>query len=362
MNVAIVHDYLTQRGGAERVVLSMLKAFPGAAVHTSLYDPGATYPAFALHDVRPSPLSRVGALRRDHRRALPFLAWSFARLRVDADVVVCSSSGWSHGVRTAGHKVVYCYTPARWLYQTKRYLRESSWPQRAAMVVLRPALRRWDQRSAASADRYLTSSTAVRERIARTYGIDAMVVPPCHTIDHGGERRPVVDVEPGFLLCVSRLQPYKNVDAVISAFGRLAPQRLVVVGTGPDEARLQAMAGPNTRLVGAVDDAELRWLYANCAGVVAASHEDFGLTPLEAAVFGRPSAVLRWGGFVDTVVEGSTGVFFDRARPAQVAAAVERLKSRRWDAEDLRAHARRYGEDHFVDAMRSLVAEELAAR
>ena len=122
-SIALVHDYLTQRGGAERVALSLTRAFPGAPLHTSLYEPAATFPAFAAVDVRPLPLNRLGPLRRNHRLALPLLAPAFSRLRVDADVVICSSSGWAHGARVTGRKIVYCHTPARWLYQPGRYLR-----------------------------------------------------------------------------------------------------------------------------------------------------------------------------------------------------------------------------------------------
>src|SRR5262249_31471914 len=122
-SVALVHDYLTQRGGAERVVLSLTRAFPCAPVYTSLYDLGRTFPEFDAVDLRPLPLHRVAPLRRHHRSALPVLAPAFSSLRVDADVVVCSSSGWGHGVRARGRKIVYCHTPARWLYQRERYLR-----------------------------------------------------------------------------------------------------------------------------------------------------------------------------------------------------------------------------------------------
>ena len=128
MRVEIAHDYLTQRGGAERVVLSMLDAFPQAHVHTLLYDPPGTFPEFSVARVRPSPLSRVGLLRHHHRLAFPMLAGATDRLQIDADVVVCSSSGWAHGVKAQGAKVVYCHSPARWLYQPEAYLRGRARP------------------------------------------------------------------------------------------------------------------------------------------------------------------------------------------------------------------------------------------
>src|SRR5437588_3963985 len=120
LRIALVHDYLTQRGGAERVVLAMTRAFPGAPLYTSLYDPAGTFPEFANVDVRRLSLDSVPLLRRHHRLALGVLAPAFSRLRVHADVAVCSSSGWAHGAHVTGRKIVYCHAPARWLYQPDR--------------------------------------------------------------------------------------------------------------------------------------------------------------------------------------------------------------------------------------------------
>jgi glycosyltransferase involved in cell wall biosynthesis len=360
MQIAIVHDYLTQRGGAERVVLSMLKAFAGSPVYTALYDPAGTFPGFAAAHVRPLFLDRLSTLRRRHRLALPLLAPAFSRLRVEADVVLCSTSGWAHGTRARGRKVVYCYAPARWLYQSDRYLRSASRPARLSLALLRPYLLRWDRRAAASGDRYLTSSTWVRDQIRSAYGIEAEVVPPPHTIDARGRQREVSRLEPGFFLCVSRLLPYKNLDATVHAFAALREHQLVIVGTGPDEARLRASAGPNVTFLGSVGDEELRWLYANATAVVAASYEDYGLTPLEAAAFGKPTAALRWGGFVDTIKEGTTGTFFDLPNPAAVRDAVRVITRTEWNTDTIRAHADRYSEPRFIERLRAIVAEEAA--
>jgi glycosyltransferase involved in cell wall biosynthesis len=358
--VALAHDYLTQRGGAERVVLSMLTAFPEAALHTSLFAPERTFPTFSGHDVRTLGLNRVPFLRTDHRRALPVLAPAFSRLHVAADVVVCSSSGWAHGLSTDGVKIVYCHTPARWLYQRDHYLRTSSRLTRATLASVTPWLQSWDRRAAATAGRYLANSTVVRDRIGEIYGIEATLVPPPQTVDVEGTREAVDGVEPDFLLCVSRLLPYKHVDTVISAVAARSQQRLVVAGTGPELGRLQALAGPSIRLLGVVSEPQLRWLYANCQGLVTSAYEDYGLAPLEAAAFGKPTAALRWGGFLDTVVEGLTGIFFDQPEPARVADALDELTLRHWDPTAIRAHAERFGEPRFIERLRSIVSEELA--
>ena len=141
--VAIAHDYLTQRGGAEKVVLSMSRAFPNAPIYTMLYDPGNTYPEFADLDVRVSKFNMVAPLRKNHRAALPVLPAVANSMFIDADVVVTSSSGWAHGFRTNGRKLVHCHSPARWLYLPEMYLGDdSSVVKRAGLAVTTPYLRR----------------------------------------------------------------------------------------------------------------------------------------------------------------------------------------------------------------------------
>jgi glycosyltransferase involved in cell wall biosynthesis len=352
---------LTQRGGAERVVLSLVRAFPHAPLYTSLYEPAGTFPEFGRVDVRTSPLNLLPPLRQRHRLALPLLAPAFSRTRIEAEVAVCSSSGWAHGARVAGRKVVYCHAPARWLYQTSRYLGDAGLLSRAGLAALRLPLERWDRKAAASASRYLANSTWIAREIERIYGIEAEVVHPPVAIEADGPRRPPEGVEPGYILCVSRLLPYKNVDAVVAAFEGLGGERLVVVGDGPDEVRLRGVRGRNVYFTGSVGDEELRWLYGNARCLIAASYEDFGLTPVEAAAFGKPTAALRFGGYLDTVREGETGVFFERPEPAEIAGGVRTLLAETWDAAAIRAHAASFSEDAFIGRLREVAEEELIA-
>lgn len=373
--VALAHDYATQRGGAERVALVMADAFPDAPMYTTLYHPEGTFPEFAPLDVRTSPLDRVGVLRRHHRLALPLLAPAVRATQIDADVLLASSTGWAHGFPTSGRKVVYCHAPARWLYQADRYLGPARGSgsddvpvgvQRraaaAALGLLTPALRRWDRRAALSADRYLANSTVTARAIREAYGIEAEILPPPPAMLPDGPETPVEGVEPGFLLCVARLLPYKNVDVVIEAVRRTPGARLVVVGDGPERAALTARMRdlPRVHLAGRVDDASLRWLYRHSAALVAASYEDYGLSPLEAAAFGRPSVVLRDGGYLDTVRDGVTGEFFDAPDPDLVAEAAGRALARSWDPGVLTAHADGFGAARFVDRLHAIVREERA--
>lgn len=358
MNIAIVHDSLTQRGGGERVVLSMLKAFPDARVYTALYEPDQTYEGFRHHSIHTLPINRIGLFRRHHRLAMPFMAPSFSRLKITADTVICSSSGWSHGTRVTGRKIVYCYSPAKWLYEPSRYFRGRlifGALGRIGTAAMRPFLTRWDRRAASTADRYLTLSTWIRESIARIYGIQARIISPPHSIDPEGPQRAVQGIDPGYFLCVARLVPYKNVSAVVEAFRALPDERLVVVGDGPERRQIQALAGENVRVVSSVGDEELRWLYANCKLLIAVAYEDFGLTPVEAAAFGRPSLVLRWGGYLDTVVADATGRFIERPTPDAILAGIEEAASATFDPDVVRAHASRYSENEFISELVQIV-------
>lgn len=363
--VAIAHDYLTQRGGAEKVVLSMSKAFPDAPIYTLLYDPEGTYPEFADRDVRVSPLNRVSLFRKHHRAALPVLPFAASAMFVDADVVVTSSSGWAHGFRTNGRKLVHCHTPAHWLYALDHYLKpDGDRLKRAGLKVGSPLLKSWDRRAAMSVDRYLAVSTAIKHRINTAYGIDAGVLPSPIAMKPHAEAEPVPELQQWitdpasapFYLCVSRLMAYKNVDAVVGAFAN-TDRRLVVVGHGPEAARIERMKTPNVMLLSALTDGQMAWLYQSCRALIAASYEDFGLTPIEAAVSGRPSVVLRWGGFLDTVIEGTTGMFFDRPAADSIADALDRFESCEFDPDKLRAHAERFTEQRYAESLYAAVNE-----
>jgi glycosyltransferase involved in cell wall biosynthesis len=339
----------------------MLSAYPEADVYTSLYDKSTTFPEFQKATIQVSPLNRSKVLQRRHRLALPLLAPVFSGTRVDSEVTICSSSGWAHGVHTSGRKIVYCYAPARWLYQKSQYLGpEATIAPRLALGVLSPALRRWDRRAANGADRYLTSSTAVSRRIKNLYGQDAEILPPPPRVNLEHPRCALESLDAGFWLCVARLLPYKNVDAVIAAFAELPDEELVVAGTGPQEAKLRSAAGVNVRMTGQVSDDELCWLYANCRGVVSASYEDFGLTPLEAAVFGKPAVVHAWGGFLDTVEEDVNGVFFYEPEPRAVAKGIQAAIARKWNPKAIQTYAEAFDEEHFRGRLRSIVMEEVS--
>jgi glycosyltransferase involved in cell wall biosynthesis len=358
--VAIAHDYLTQRGGAERVVVALLRAYPDATVHTLLYDADATFPELRDAHIVTSPLDRVTPLRRHHRAALPLLAPAASQMRVDADVTIVSTSGWAHGFDVRGRSVVYCHNPARWLYQGEAYLggRTRSLPG-LAIGALGPALRRWDRAAMGRHDVYLANATVVRDRMRAEYGIEADVVFPPTVVSADGPQASVGPFADGFHLLVSRLLPYKNVDKAVEAFRGLPDERLLVIGRGPEEERLRRTLPPNVAIVSDIGDDQLRWAYDHSVALVAPSIEDLGLTPLEAGAFGRPTLALRLGGYLDTVTEGLSGLFFDTADPGSISAAVLAARRTSWDADAIVRHARRFDEAHFRTAIVAAVDDAL---
>ncbi|WP_236082504.1 glycosyltransferase family 4 protein [Acidipropionibacterium jensenii] len=367
--VVIAHDYLTQRGGAERVAGCLAEAFPKAPILTSLHDPASTFPQFDNRAVATSPLNASHLLRRKFRFGLPLYAWFFEHAPIprSADVVVASSTGFAHGVHTppGTRKLVYCHSPARFLYLSDEYLGGHWWrsPAGWALKALRPGLIAWDHRAAASADRYLCNSAVVRDRIKEVYGIDATVIHPPHILDASGPQEPVdqlAEMSPdtgssSFFLVVSRLMAYKNVDVLLKAFAQMPDRRLVVVGRGPMRSELHAIAPANVTFLEGIPDSQLRWLYGHATAVLAPSKEDYGLTPVEGFSFGTPALALRAGGYLDTVVDSVSGYFFDSATPSDVQQAIEQLQEHPLDRTTILKHAEQFSPEAFKNRIRTEV-------
>lgn len=350
-DVSIAHDYLNQRGGAERVVLEISKVAPAAPIFTSLYRPDSTFEEFRQLDIRTAPLDRLPVDR--HFRALfPLYPAAFRSLGpIDSDVVISSSSGWAHAIRTSerAFHVVYCHTPARWL-----------WSEYGAAPVgramLRPfmgAMRRWDRRAALRCDLYLANSVEIQSRIRMAYGIESQVVyPPVHI-----ERfRPTPRGER--LLIVARLMAHKRLDLAIDAATRLGVG-LDVVGTGPALEQLRSLAGPTVEFHGHLPDAAVDELYEHCRALVVPGREDFGMTPVEAHAAGKPVIALGEGGALETVTDGVSGVFFKSRNADSVIDAIRRCDNLDADPATLAAYATPFSAAAF---RRSLTAAIAAAQ
>lgn len=355
-SVAIVHDYLNQCGGAERVALELLRTWPGAPLYTSLYRPASTFAQFAEHEIRVSAADRIPVDER-FRLLAPVLPLAFGSLgTLSEQVVISSSSGWAHGIHVAPDSlhVVYCHTPARWLYRGEEHLGRSLGP--TLMRPILPPLRRWDHRAARRADLYLANCEHVRRRILAVYGRAAEVVYPPVDVERftprpRGER----------LLVVSRLLPYKRVELVVRAATR-AGLGLDVVGTGPQLNGLRRIAGPTVRFHGRVDDRALRELFEGCRALCLAATEDFGITPVEAAAAGKPVVAYAAGGALETVQDGINGVLFHDLHEDALLRAIVRADELDLVPEQLAASVARFSAQTFRQRMISVVEAALAER
>lgn len=355
--VFLAHDHLAQRGGAERVAQVLAESFGGVPIHTAVFAPERTYQSFANFDVKSMWFSAMPWIRQNHRWAFPLMAPGFSFLRSTSPVTFASSAGWSHGVSAPGRKVVYWFAPPRWLYQQTEYLQPGSAVARA-VGALAPMLRVWDRRAVESIDRHIAVSTEVANRLRRIYDVEAEVLHPPMMLDADPTR---IDGMPSeFLLVVSRLMSYKNIQHVVDAMRRMPDRHLIVVGHGPFGPDLRRVSPANVQFVEGISDGELVWLYQNCQALIAAAFEDFGLTPLEAAASGRPSVVLRAGGFLDSVEDGKTGVFFDTLATDHIVRAIETCLSQSWDPAILCKQAARFSRQEFVRQVQAIVEEEAA--
>ncbi len=352
--VAIVHDYLNQRGGAERVALELARIWPQAPIYTSLYRPASTFPEFSKHRIYRSPLDRIPIDGR-FRALAPLYPAAFRSLgTLDQDIVISSSSGWAHGVHTAPHTrhVVYCHAPARWLYNGREYL-----PPPVARTALAPmfgALRYWDRRAANRADLYLANSENVRRRIRAAYGIEAEVVHPPVEVERfvprpRGER----------LLVVSRLLPYKRVDLAVGAASQMG-LGLDVVGTGPALSQLRSIAGPSVTFHGRTDDQAVVEMMESCRALVLAGAEDFGIAAVEAQAAGKPVVAFASGGALETVEPGVSGVLFHEPSREAVTYALKEADNLTAEPGAIAAGVRRFSRESFRERMIQTIAPRLA--
>lgn len=354
MRVALVHDFLTQFGGAERVLLEIHRLFPHAPIFTSIYAPEAFAGAYDGIDVRTTWLQRVPGARRNFRTLLPFYPSAFESMNLrDFDLVISSTTSFAKGVRVgpATLHVCYMHTPARFLWRPDEYAFDVvPAPARPLFAAVVPFLRRWDVAAAARPNRIVANSRNVAVRIREVYGRESDVLYAPASIE-GFTPSPEID---SYYMVASRLLPYKRVALAIEACNLIGAP-LVVTGSGPDEARLRRLAGPTVRFLGHVSDEQRRSLFARARALIVPGIEDFGLVPIEAAAAGRPTVAFAAGGALETVVEGETGIFFREPTASALAEALQSLTPRSFDTNKLVAHARSFAPERFRDALSALI-------
>lgn len=350
--------------GGERCLEVFCELFPRADLFTLLHVPGSVSPVIESRRPIPSFLQRVSGIESRYRALLPLFPWAVGRFDLRGyDLILSASHSVAKGARVppGALHLCYCFTPMRYVWDRyDDYFGErASFPIRLLMPPVAAALRRWDRITASRAHHFVAISRFVAERIERCYGRRAEVIHPPVDV-----RRFRLAEEPGeFYLVVSALTPYKRVDLAVEAANRLGV-RLLVVGSGPEEARLRAQAGPTVEILGWRSDEEVAEHYARCRAVLFPPVEDFGIVPLEAMASGKAVIALGRGGALETVVpldgeaEAPTGIFFPEQTPESLMAAVRRFEANlhRFNPKALRARAEAFDRPRFKAEIAAWVA------
>ena len=357
--VALIHDFLLDVRGAERVFAALCDLFPEADLFTAIYDEEGTEGWFADRRITTSFLQRLRPTARTFRPLLPLYPYAMEALDLSGyDVVVSSSSAWAHGVLVdpeAVH-VSYCHNPFRYAWNARESTLSRRNPvTRAALGLILSRWRQWDTTAAQRVDRYVANSDTTRLRIARCFNRDSVVLhPPVDT----GRFTPRDDIGDAYVV-LSELMPHKRIDLAVEAFTRLGLP-LLVVGNGPDARRLRRMAGPTVTFTGRVTDAQAADLLERARALVVTATEEFGIAAVEAQAAGRPVIALREGGVRETVLEGITGTFFDLPTVDALMAAVRSFDALAVDPAECARNADRFDVAHFRHGMRRVVDDALA--
>lgn len=353
--VALIHDFLLDVRGAERVFAALADLYPDADLFTAVYDPRGTEGRFEHRTVNTSFLQRLRPTARTFRPLLPFYPYAIEAMDLSGyDLVLSSSSAWAHGVIVdpeAVH-VCYCHNPFRYAWNARdETLGQRGALQRAALSMVFQRWRQWDWIAAQRVDRYIANSQTTSRRIRRYFGRESDVIyPPVETSRF--TPGPVGD----FYLVLSELMPHKRIHHAVEAFNRLR-RPLVVVGNGPEARRLRRLAGPTVSFTGRVSDERAAQLLSACRALVVTATEEFGIAAVEAQAAGRPVIALAEGGVRETVQEGLTGAFYDRPDPEALAEVVRRFDALGVDPELCVANADRFDVAHFRHGIRRVVAE-----
>jgi glycosyltransferase involved in cell wall biosynthesis len=357
--VALIHDFLLDVRGAERVFMEMCDLYPEADIYTAVYDEDGTEGRFSHREIHTSFLQRTHPTARTFRTLLPLYPSAIESFDLSGyDLVISSSSAWAHAVICDGDTVhvCYCHNPFRYVWNDRDHtLAQRRDPvSRAALRALFRRWRQWDWIAAQRVDAYLANSRTTQARISTYFGRESTVVyPPVETARFSpGEVR-------DYYVVLSELMPHKRIDRAVRAFNRLRLP-LVIVGDGPDARRLRRMAGPLVSFAGRVSDERVAELLSGCRALVLPSIEEFGIASVEAQAAGRPVIATRGGGALETVREGETGAFFDGG-PDELAGALLEFDDRGVDPQACVANAARFTSEVFAKALPREVDRTLEA-
>lgn len=359
MKIAIVHDYLNQYGGAERVLEVLHELFPSAPIFTIIYDKKAL-PQYANWDIRPSFVQRIPVLKQKYRNFVFLFPRAVRSFDLTGfDLVISNTHAWGKGVNLIGDSahICYCLTPMRYIWDLYNdYLRHEyiNPLARRMLPLLAKRMRRWDIETSKNVRHYIAISKTVAKRIENYYNRKTTIIyPPCDTDFF----KPNNNGNLGYYLTVSRLKAYKRIDILIDAFNQLRLP-LKIIGAGPELNRLKKRANENIEFLGWVPDEELLTYYQNCKAFVFAGCEDFGLTMVEAQACARPVIAYREGGAGEIVVEGKTGLLFYERTPQSLIQTIEESKNVKFDRELIRENSLRFDKLMFKNNLYKFISDK----
>jgi len=360
MKIALVHDFLTQNGGAEKVLRAFKQAYPEAPIYVLFADKNKFAPTFNPKDIRESFLAKMPFILSKYRYYLSMMPSAIESLNLnDYDVVLSSVSAFAKGVITKPETVhiSYCHTPTRYLWSdTHEYVENLKMPglMKRFLELQLNKLRVWDKLAAERVDYFVANSHIVKDRIAKYYNqSSAVIYPPVET-----NKFYITDKPGAYYLAGGRFVPYKRFDLIIDAFNRLALP-LVIYGDGPEYENLRRRAKSNIKFVtGQLTDADLTKLYSECIAYIQPQLEDFGITAVESMASGRPVIAYAKGGSLETVKEGVSGTFFKYQDWASLVDAVMRFRPEDYDAKTIKQYAERFSLENFKTQIRNFVNEK----
>ncbi|TSA45777.1 glycosyltransferase family 4 protein [bacterium] len=357
MKVALVHEFLTQLGGAERVLETFHEFFPEAPVYTLIYDPAKTRGIFDEWDVRTSFLQKFPAIPKHYKWYLPLMPKAIESFDFSGyDLVISDSSAFAKGIITKKPTlhICYCHTPTRYLWESlDEYVDSQPYPKiiKAALrLYLKKNLKKWDLKASKRPDFIIANSETVRDRIRKYYSRESEIIPPPVDTDFFKPVSPKSD----FFFTASRLEPYKKIHLVVEAFKRLGLP-LKVAGDGTELASLKEIGGPTVEFLGKVTDEKLRELYSQARAFVFPPYEDAGIMPLESLACGTPVIGLSSGGTAEFIKDRETGVLFAKQNVESIAQAVKKFETLYFDPAKLRANALPYSKQNFANSIQNFL-------
>ncbi len=362
MKIAIVHDYLVQYGGAERVLEAICEIWPEAPIYTLLHDSELVHHKFDNKTVRTSFLQRVPFAKKHHRIFPPLMMLGIEQFNLDYyDVVLSDSSSFAKNLITKPSTlhITYCHTPMRYGWDDcQYYTQEFSFPWIVKKVVppLMNYIRMWDFFGSYGVDSFIANSKFISTRIKKYYHRDSYVInPPVNVNDFNICKK---SERGDYFLMVGRMMKYKKMDLVIEVCNELKLP-LKVVGRGIEKEYLEKIAGPTIEFLGRVSDEELRDIYAKAQAFIFPQEEDFGIVAIEALASGRPLIAFRGGDIVEHIQDGKSGIFFDHQTKEDLKDAIKRFQITKFDSEFIRSTSLKFEKKNFQKKIKDFVEEKL---